>query len=50
MRNFLQKPFRESMRRVPMPEALCQKLNRLYEPHISALENLLDRSFDEWRF
>ena len=49
VRNLLQKPFRESMRRVPMPETLYQKLTRLYAPHISALENLLDRSFDEWR-
>ncbi len=49
VRNFLQKPFRVSMRRVPMPEALRQKLNRRYAPHISALENLLDRSFNEWR-
>ncbi len=49
VRNFLQKPFRESMRRVPMSEALCKKLNRRYAPHISVLENILDRSFDEWR-
>ena len=49
VRNFLQKPFRESMRRMPMPESLSQKLSRLYAPHISALESLLDRSFDEWR-
>jgi hypothetical protein len=49
MRNFLQRPFRESVRRVPMPEAFRSELNALYEPHIAALEDLLDRSFEEWR-
>lgn len=50
LRNFLQKPFRQSMRRVPLPETLRQRLNDRYAPHIATLEKLLDRSFDEWRF
>jgi hypothetical protein len=49
MRNFLQRPFRESVRTVCMSEAIRDELNALYAPHIVALENLLDRPFDEWR-
>jgi hypothetical protein len=50
VRNFLQRPFRESVRRVPMPEEIRAELNSLYAPHIIALENLLERSFEEWRY
>ena len=49
VRNFLQRPFRESVRQTPMSEELRAELNTLYAPHITALENLLDRSFEEWR-
>jgi hypothetical protein len=48
VRNFLQRPFRESVRQVPMAEVIRAELNSLYAPHIVALENLLDRSFEEW--
>jgi hypothetical protein len=49
MRNFLQRPFRESVRAVSMSETTKAELNALYKPHIAALENLLDRSFAEWK-
>jgi len=49
MRNFLQRPFRESVRAVSMSETTRAELNALYKPHITALEDLLERSFAEWR-
>lgn len=49
MRNFLQRPFRESVRTVSMSETVRAELNGLYAPHIAALEDLLDRPFEEWR-
>jgi hypothetical protein len=49
MRNVMQRPFRESVRAVSMPETTRAELNALYKSHIAALEDLLDRSFAEWR-
>jgi hypothetical protein len=49
IRNFLQRPFRESVRTVSMSKSIRAELNALYAPHIGALEDLLDRSFEEWR-
>jgi hypothetical protein len=49
MRNLLQRPFRESVGAVSMSETTRDELNKLYKPHIAALEDLLERSFAEWR-
>jgi Sulfotransferase family len=48
MRNFLQRPFREAVRTVSMPETAKVELQEIYAPHIDALESLLGRSFGEW--
>lgn len=49
LRNFLQRPFRESVQTFSMPETVRAELNERYAPHIAALEDILDRSFEEWR-
>jgi hypothetical protein len=50
LRNFLQRPFRKVIRKVPMPDSIRAELKAFYAPHIGALETLLDRSFEEWRY
>jgi hypothetical protein len=49
MRNLLQRPFRESVRAISMSETTRAELKTFYAAHIVALENLLDRSFEEWK-
>jgi hypothetical protein len=49
MRNVLQRPVRKSARQVTMSQEHRAELNALYAAHITALEELLDRSFEEWR-
>jgi hypothetical protein len=47
--NILQRPFRRPVKKDVMPAKLRSELDTLYTPHIAALEDLLERSFDEWR-
>ena len=48
IRNHLQSPFRKAMRKIAMPDKCRSELDTIYAPHIAALENLLQRSFEEW--
>ena len=50
MRNNLQRPFRQPMRKITMPDECRAELDTVYAPHIAALENLLNRSFEEWMY
>ena len=49
LRNIFQKPIRKSFQQVSKPIELFDQLNSLYAPHISRLEDIAKRSFEEWR-
>ena len=50
MRNKLQRSFRMPVQGVTIPEECRAELNTIYAPHIAALESLLNRSFDAWKY
>ena len=49
LRNKLNKPIRKSIQQVSKPAEIFGDLEALYAPHISRLEDLAGRSFEEWR-
>jgi len=49
LRRLLKTPVRRPASGIPMPEETQIRLTELYAPAIEALEELLGRSFDEWR-
>jgi hypothetical protein len=49
LRLLLKKPVRRPARGIPMLEETRARLAEIYAPAIEALEELLDRSFDEWK-
>jgi sulfotransferase family protein len=49
LKTYLQLPFRQPARQLVMPREIRAKLQRIYEPHIEALEALLGRQLGEWK-
>lgn len=49
LKTYLQLPFRQPARRLPIPNDIRARLQQTYRPHVEALEVLLGRQLPEWK-